>query len=297
MSDQQVRLAAFAWLDQQVARHGDVLPWSVLHQGFTYEGVRVPLVSQQGIFKPKVCTLPLSIRTSPGGPYADSFAADGLLQYQYRGTDPNHRENVGLREAMRLSLPLVFLYGHMPGRYHAVWPVFVVGDDPGALTFTVAAHHDRQMTEGAWTAASTQVAERRYATVEVRQRLHQQGFRERVLGAYKDSCAMCRLKHRELLDAAHIIADTDPLGEPVVPNGLALCKLHHAAFDRHIVAVDPDYRIIIRADILEEVDGPMLKHGLQELHGHRIQAPKRADWKPSRDFLAMRMEAFLAGSP
>ncbi len=297
MADEPVRLAAFQWLEEQVARHGEVLPWSTLLRGLTHEGVRVPLVSQQGIFKPRVCRYPLSIRTSPKSPYADSFSPEGLLQYKYRGSDPNHRENAGLRECKRLSLPLVFLYGHLPGRYHVVWPVFVVGDDPDQLTFTVAAHHDDQMSPGAWTAAASQIAERRYTTVEVRRRLHQQGFRERVLGAYRDSCAMCRLKHRELLDAAHIIADNDPLGEPVVPNGLALCKLHHAAFDQHIVAVDPDYRIIIRQDILEEVDGPMLKHGLQELHGLRIRAPKRAEWKPSRDFLAMRMEAFLAGIP
>ena len=96
------------------------------------------------------------------------------------------------------------------------------------------------MTPGAWTAASSQIAERRYSTAEVRQRLHQQGFRERVLGAYKDSCAMCRLKHRELLDAAHIIPDSEPDGHPVVSNGLALCKIHHAAFDARVMGVRPD---------------------------------------------------------
>jgi hypothetical protein len=40
----------------------------------------------------------------------------------------------------------------------------------------------------------------------------------------------------ELLDAAHILPDGHPKGEPVVPNGLALCKLHHAAFDRQRLA-------------------------------------------------------------
>ena len=71
---------------------------------------------------------------------------------------------------------------------------------------------------------------RRYITSEYRVRLHQAAFRERVLDAYQDQCSLCRLRHRELLDAAHIIPDSDPDGEPVVPNGLALCKLHHAAF-------------------------------------------------------------------
>ena len=61
-------------------------------------------------------------------------------------------------------------------------------------------------------------------------------------------------------------ADRDPEGEPKVSNGLALCKLHHAAFDCHIIGVNPDYRVEVRVDVLEEIDGPMLEHGLQGFH-------------------------------
>lgn len=80
----------------------------------------------------------------------------------------------------------------------------------------------------------------------------------------------------------------------MVSNGLALCKLHHAAFDRWILTVDPDYRVRVRRDILEEEDGPMLKHGLQELEGNRIEVPRREVQRPSRELLAVRMERFLA---
>lgn len=182
-ADAAIRVAAFQWLEEQTTAHGEVLPWAVLLAGFEHEGQRVPLVSQQGIFKPRVCELPLSIRTAPDGPYADSFSAEGLLLYRYRGTDRLHRENVGLREAMRLGVPLVYLYGHLPGRYHAVWPAFVVHDDPATLTFTIATHFDRHMSPAAWSSVEHLVAERRYATAEVRRRLHQAGFRERVLDA------------------------------------------------------------------------------------------------------------------
>ena len=103
---------------------------------------------------------------------------------------------------------------------------------------------------------------RRYVTRLVRQRLHQQAFRKRVLDAYREHCAICRLRHQELLEAAHIVADRDPEGEPKVSNGLALCKLHHAAFDCDIIGVRPDYVVEIREDVLEEIDGPMLQHGL-----------------------------------
>jgi putative restriction endonuclease len=301
VGDLEVRLAAFAWLADQTAVRGDVLPWSVLLDGFRHGGERVPLVSMQGIFTPRLCRLPLAIRTSPGGPYSDAFAPGGLLHYRYRGTDPAHRDNAGLRAAMRERVPLVYLYGHVEGRYHAVWPVFVVGDDPAALTFTVEADDARYIPEafealhsGSLVAEDTAEPRRRYVTAIVRRRLHQDAFRERVLSAYRESCALCRLRRRELLDAAHIAGDTDPEGEPVVTNGLALCKLHHAAFDSYLLTVHPDYRIVVRPDVLDEQDGPMLVHGLQELHGKPIRPPHRIEQHPSRELLGRRLERFEA---
>lgn len=136
--DARVRTAAFDWLSQQVAKHGDVLPRQVLSEGFSFEGVRVPLVGPQGIFKPQVLReAPLSITTAPEGPYDDAFGPDGLLRYRYRGTDRNHPDNRGLRLAMERRLPLVYLHGVVPGKYVTAWPVFVVGDDSANLAFSV----------------------------------------------------------------------------------------------------------------------------------------------------------------
>ncbi len=207
----------------------------------------------------------------------------------------SRRENVGLREAMRERVPLVYLHGHLEGRYHAIWPVYVVADSPATLTFTVAADElaARDALPGE-VAYEDPAIRRAYVTATVRRRLHQQAFRERVLDAYRERCALCRLRHRELLDASHIVADREPEGEPVVSNGLALCKLHHAAFDRWILTVDSDYRVRVRRDVLEEEDGPMLKHGLQELEGARIEVPRREPLRPSRELLAVRMEVFLS---
>lgn len=53
-TDLAIRLAAFEWLKRQTELHGEVLPWGLLLRGFDFAGTRVPLVSQQGIFKPKV---------------------------------------------------------------------------------------------------------------------------------------------------------------------------------------------------------------------------------------------------
>ena len=98
----------------------------------------------QGIFKPAVLPeLPLSITTVPvvegrPRPYEHEVGSDAFLRYRYRGEDPDHHENVGLRKAMQRQVPLIYLYGIVPGRYRLEWPVFIVGDDPASLTFTVA---------------------------------------------------------------------------------------------------------------------------------------------------------------
>jgi len=304
LDDLRVRMAAFDWLTAQVDIHGDVLPWHLLLTGFEIDGYRVPLISQQGIFKPAVLAdVPLSIRTAAGGPYDDTFGPDDLLRYRYRGTDPNHHDNAGLRRAIARKLPLVYLHGIVRGKYLAVWPVYVVGDDPAALTFTVAvddAATIRRVHEAASDAPALDDADagarRRYITSSVRARLHQRGFRERVLEAYHQQCALCRLRHEELLDAAHIIPDSEEGGDPVVRNGLALCKLHHAAFDAYFLAVRPDYTIEVRRSILDEHDGPMLLHGLQGLHNTRIWHPRSPTRRPDPELLARRYERFREAS-
>lgn len=116
----------------------------------------------------------------------------------------------------------------------------------------------------------TQIDEniRRYIVRTTRQRLHQPVFRATVLRAYQTRCAVCALGHASLLDAAHIVPDHEYGGIAAVRNGLALCKIHHAAFDNFVLGIRPDLVVEIRADLLVEIDGPMLEHGLKGRHGH-----------------------------
>jgi len=298
--DAEVRLAAFNWLSQRIDSLGDVLPRSILAQGFDFRGKRVPLLGPQGIFKPRILPeIPLSITTAPKGPYDDSFGPDGFLLYKYRGTDPKHHENVGLRKALFKQTPLIYFHGVVPGKYLAVWPVFIVGDMPDQLTFKVAVDDMAYIKNRANTSKTGRAvrdsdtdARRAYITYGVRHRLHQRGFRERVLSAYKEQCALCRLRHRELLDAAHIIPDNEPGGDPIVRNGIALCKLHHAAFDNLFFGIRPDYTVQVKTSILKETDGPMLLHGLQGLHKSRLFIPRKASLKPDPDLLERRWQRF-----
>ena len=101
--------------------------------------------------------------------------------------------------------------------------------------------------------------ERRYALRAIKQRLHQASFREAVITAYDGRCAVSGLPESLLLDAAHIVADKDErFGQPVVPNGIPLSKIHHAAFDAHLIGIDPDYRLHVSERLLGQNDGPML---------------------------------------
>jgi putative restriction endonuclease len=293
-TDIVIRIKALDWLSDQVDIHGDVLDRRLLEEGFDIQGQRVPLISPQGIFKPQIMTLPLSITTSPVSPYDDAFSEKGILHYRYRGTDPKHRDNVGLRQVFEQKRLLVYFHGIVPGRYMAVWPVYIVGDDPSSLTFTIVVEEASSLVVEPFplTDETTDIR-RAYLTTTVRQRLHQRAFRERVLGAYRSQCAFCRLRHRELLDAAHIIPDRAPEGKPVISNGIALCKLHHAAFDSFMIGVSPDYVIRVREDILEEEDGPVLLHGLQGLHNKQLVLPSpQANW-PDPELLDWRYERFL----
>lgn len=249
----RARFAAFEWLAEIGAPDAELTRRS-LERGFDLDGVRIPLLGPQGIWSPAGFRVPLSISTIPSGPYSDHVdRASNLLRYAYRGTDPAHRDNVGLRRAMTERTPLAYFYRTDPGHYLANFPVYVVGDDPAALMFSV-------QVDEAWVLFGRASPEheltdtplrREYATRTVRQRLFQAEFRRRVVDAYRQRCALCGLRHRELLDAAHITADSEA-GEPIVSNGLALCKLHHAAFDSYFFAVTPDYRVVVRPSILSE---------------------------------------------
>ncbi len=289
-----IRKAAFDWAEEMTALHGDVLPHFLIKQGFSFRGERVCLISRQGIFKPtQIQHYPLTISTTPNSPYKDTFAPQGdLLLYRYRGTDTNFYQNRGLRDAMRDRIPLIYFHGTVPGQYLLVWPVYVVGDNPGQLTFTVSVDDPIQLSYERDDA--DEEIRRGYITRQVRQRIHQRTFRDRVLAAYRSQCTVCRLKHSRMLDAAHIIPDADPEGEPVVSNGLSLCKLHHAAYDQSVFGIRPDYSIEVRRDVLEEHDGPMLKHGLQEIHDSMIQLPSRRIDRPDPVRLEKRYEAFVA---
>ncbi|MFW5783248.1 MAG: HNH endonuclease [Spirochaetota bacterium] len=299
--DGAIRAAVFAWLREQLSLGQDVVHWSVLKDGFRFQGETIHLVGQRGIWIPRQFDgRPASIRTTFNGPYDDDLAEDGFLLYRFQGTDPFNRDNCAMRPAMESRVPLVYFYAVSKGWYMPVFPVFVAGEDRAQLSFRVAVDPAYGIAPGQVVqfdasqdpATESPLSVRRYILSVVRTRLHQGAFREQVLGAYHERCSLCRLAHRELLDAAHIIPDREPGGDPIVPNGLSMCKIHHAAFDRNFIGIAPDYTVEVNDELLHETDGPMLRHGIQDLHGHRLIVPRREADRPDRERLARRYEQF-----
>ena len=291
--DEQIRIAAFEWLERQASFYDDVLPRKVLDEGFYYKNQRITLIGAKGIWKPKILKLPISITTIENSPYDDAFTKENFLQYRYRGTDPSHVDNVGLREIMNKQIPLIYFFGIVKGKYIATWPVYIIQDNIPGLTFTVAVDEARLVKTDKVLEDPETYYRRSYLTSNIKLRLHQRSFRERVMLAYQSQCTICRLKHIELLDAAHIIPDSEEHGQPIVQNGLSLCKIHHATFDKNIIGITPDFTIKVREDILEETDGPMLKYGIQLLENNKIILPrKKEDW-PDRERLNERYQQFI----
>jgi len=256
-------------------------------------GTPTRLIDQsRGIWNPREMLGTLSVLSSPQGPY-DDLALDGsLFRYDYRAGS-TAGDNTKLRRAHELQLPIILLRKIDDGVFVPVYPVYVVADNMAERQFLLALDESvrflndpRHPTE----------PERKYISRVTKQRLHQPEFRGRILRAYETQCAVCTLKHGRLLDAAHIIGDAEDGGEPIVTNGMALCKIHHAAYDADLLGVSPDYVVHINADLLQEHDGPMLRHGLQEMNGRPLTVPKLVREKPDKDRLASRFGRFSSAS-
>jgi len=299
-----LRLAAFDHVRALSEVHDHLTP-EHLNPGFGFQGVRYPLINpRRGIVKPKAMRFLLSIKTvfpKTGNRvwYDDQrevhrqiFEGDEMVDYAFMGADPDAADNRWLREAYENQIPIIYFLGIAPGRYQAMLPTFIAGWDAAALKARMVFGMPGEDA----LAPPQNAPERRYALRAVKQRLHQASLREAVIGAYRGRCALSGLPEAMLLDAAHIVSDKDELfGQPVVRNGIPLSKIHHAAFDAHLIGIDPDYRLHVSDRLLMQNDGPMLE-AIKGLDGGLLKLPRRTQDNPDRDRLALRFERFKAAA-
>jgi putative restriction endonuclease len=300
--DTRLRLAAVAHV-QRIGIAG-VVTADDLRVGFIVDGERIPLINpQRGIFKPQRMLHVLGIRTvfpqsgrkiwydDQRRVHEQIDRGDELIDYAFMGDKPEAADNRWLRDARDHAVPILYFLGIAPQKYQVIWPVFVVEWSASELKARIA------IGMGVGTSKAVQVpatpVERRYALQLVKQRLHQATFREAVMSAYQGRCAISGLPEPRLLDAAHIISDGDDnFGQAIVPNGLPLSKIHHAAFDANLIGIDPDFRLHVSPQLLAVNDGPMFEHGVKGIVGKSIRLPRREVDLPDRDRLAQRFETF-----
>lgn len=265
---------------------------------------RLTLVDpQRGIHKPRAMEHLLSITTVIAAKgrkiwYADQtkvhesiYREDESILYSFMGSNPDTAQNLSLKDAARHEIPIIYFLGIKPGLYQALYPVFLTDWD--AFRLSVRVVFGLSTGDAGFGAFPTRIDERRYAMRQVKQRLHQLQFREAVIDAYQGRCAISNLCEPRLLDAAHIIPDSEELGVPVVPNGLPLSKLHHAAYDADLLGIDADGLVHISERLLDIHDGPLLEHGIKGMAGRRILPPRRDEDRPNRDLLDLHFQRFL----
>ena len=305
--DHELRVAAIERARELQQRFDDIVPLAVLREGFIFRGQRISFGSFfSGIFRPRELTGPaaLALVTAPPkvgrpAPYEDEFdEATGRFTYRFR--DPRtdtpaaarqaEADNRAMLAAHELGVPLIYFRGVGPSQYAVVAPVFITAVNP--LDRMVEFEAALPLADTTPAGLVSPVETRRYATREALYRLHQHHFRAAVLRAYRTRCAVCALKEAALLQAAHIVGDRDPRGAATVINGISLCAIHHLAYDRNLMGIDPRGIVHISQRLLSDTDGPMLKQGLQGFHGAEILQPKRTDERPDPERLGIRFTLF-----
>jgi len=306
LEELELREAAFAWIRTQQLRTPFFTRDDLVQ--FPYQGRTLRLIGPYtGIWKIADLSdsaIAFSTAYVPDGrprPYEDGEGPDGLQRYKWRGTDPHHSDNRALRRAMERGLPLLWLVGigFVPGTqtqlFDVRFPVYLVGEEPSLHQFVVALEMGQQVPSAEQPASSLEIV-KRYNERIVKTRYHQPIFRARVIHAYQERCAVCRLPFTELLDAAHIRPDSQG-GSAKISNGLSLCKIHHGAYDSNIIGISPNYTIHVRESVLATFDGPTLQHSIKEMDGENLrQVPSTKSHQPDRELLEERFKAFREAS-
>jgi len=229
-------------------------------RGFAFDGQRILLRGQQGIFKPAALSEPLSLTTTISSHYTHDTIEGSCVMYDFVPPTREH-ENEALKRCAEAALPLIYFLQlkKRPSPEYAVFaPVYVVGWDDERRRFLVDLSEQRpgefalprriarqlKLPEIRTFDSPSEIREltRRHVVSTVQRRLREAHFRNAVLDAYRDHCAVCELHVRALLDAAHVQPGYE------VADGVALCATHHRAFDTGVLTFDRDYIVHVHAD-------------------------------------------------
>ncbi|BFM15457.1 HNH endonuclease [Maricurvus nonylphenolicus] len=293
--------AAFEHVKQLDELYGDAIPSAVIEQGFNLNGETVLLMNRAaGIFKPRqmssgVLSIKTTIPRKGAGIniYNDQLTDDGYYQYSLQKGDPRGGRNKCLWQAYESKQPFVYFHAIAPAVYKALWPCFIEDIHPDGgyakILVGIAQQNDKNSIVEY---KLPDAIESRYMVRETKVRLHQSSFRAAVLDVYKNRCAVTGMAQPRLIDAAHIVPDSQVYGKQLVNNGIALSNLHHRAFDRNLLGIDGDYRIHISSEIKEHLPNGFVDKAFLACDKQILNLPSCKDYYPNRESLAEKFERF-----
>lgn len=254
---------------------------------FSSGGRRVHLKGQQGIFKPAHLTEPLSITTTLDSDYTHDAIEGSRVLYDFVS---RQQDNDALKRCAEAEIPLMYFLQvkRRPSPEYVIFaPVYVVGWNDESRRFLVdlseqkpgevVSHApglrqlDLQVMRKPDSPMEIRELAKTYEVTTVQRRLYQARFRNAILDAYRDRCAVCLLHIRALLDAVHVNGDRDPKPEIAVSEGIALCATHHRAFDAGILRYDEDYAV--RIDLPDDARGEGEQSMLLAFEGRKLALP------------------------
>jgi len=129
--------------------------------------------------------------------------------------------------------------------------------------------------------------------LEIKTRTKQQFFRRAVLTSYQSRCCITGTPIPALLTASHILPWADFPKERLNPsNGLCLAKTQDAAFDRFLITLDEDYRVVVSKSIRDHMTVDSVRENFTRYEGQKISMPER--FLPDQKFLEVHRERFSA---
>lgn len=105
-------------------------------------------------------------------------------------------------------------------------------------------------------------------------RLGQSYFRKMVLQNYNNRCCVTGLNIPQILHASHIVPWSSDKSNRMNPeNGLCLSATYDAAFDKHLISFDDDYRLILSNEIKDYYENDVVKAYFKNFEGKQIILP------------------------
>lgn len=152
----------------------------------------------------------------------------------------------------------------------------------------------RERVEGATQATAASEPRATESVVAQRIRLGQAFFRRVVLANFGDRCALTDIAHPGLVNASHIVAWSDDVAHRLDPsNGIALNRLHDAAFDQHLITFDEQHRLVVGSRVREAFSRDDARTFFAS-EGRRLAEPLRHSLDP--ELLRRHREAFARAS-